>query len=93
MTKSSAQKLKYQAARNATPEETHKRVLNNAARRAAIKDGKAKVGDGTNVDHIKPLENGGSNDPKNLRVVSEATNKGWRAGKSGKDSYNPSKSK
>lgn len=78
MTKSSKQELKTKAAYNARPENVHKRVLNNAARREAIKAGKAHVGDGTNVDHKKMLDQGGGNDPSNLRVVSEHKNKGWR---------------
>ena len=34
-----------------------------------------KVGDGKEVDHKKPLSKGGSNKPKNLRVVSRKTNR------------------
>ena len=90
MTKSSKAKLEYQREYNSRPEEVAKRVKNNAARRAAIKAGTAKVGDGKDVDHIKPLEDGGSNDPSNLRVVSEKTNRGWRKGSG---SYEPSKQK
>ena len=86
MAKSTPRKLAYQKAYNARPDVMAKRVLNNKARRQAIREGKASVGDGTNVDHIKPLENGGTNAPGNLRVISEKKNKGWRKGKSG---YNP----
>jgi hypothetical protein len=45
-------------------------VLRNKARRQAIKDGKAKVGDGTSVEHKKPLSKGGTNDKGNLKIVS-----------------------
>ena len=62
---------------NATPEATRKRVLNNAARRAAISSGDASVGDGTNVDHKTPLSRGGTNKKSNLRVVSESKNKSF----------------
>jgi hypothetical protein len=93
MPKSSPAKLSYQRQYNAQPENIKKRTLNNAARRAAIKDGKAAVGDGKDVDHVRPLDNGGGNSEGNLRVVSEATNRGWRKGKSGADSYNPKKEK
>ena len=79
MTKSSKQELKTKAAYNARPENVHKRVLNNAARREAIKSGKAHVGDNTNVDHIRPLDEGGGNTRGNLRVIPESENKGWRA--------------
>lgn len=36
------------------------RVARNRARRKAIRDGRAKVGDGTVQDHITPLSKGGS---------------------------------
>ena len=78
MPKSTPAKLKYQKAYNARPENVEKRVKNNAARREAIREGKAHVGDGTNVDHKRPLDKGGTNDSDNLRVVSEHENKSWR---------------
>lgn len=78
MTKSSKQELKTKAAYNARPENVRKRVMNNAARREAIKDGRAHVGDGTHVDHKKMLDQGGTNAASNLRVVSAAKNKAWR---------------
>ena len=61
MPKSSKQKLAYQREYNARPENVAKRVQNNAARREAIREGKARVGDGTNVDHRVPLDKGGTN--------------------------------
>jgi len=88
MTKSTPRKLEYQKAYNARPEEVAKRVKNNAARREAIKDGKAKVGDGKDVAHKKSLENGGGNGKGNITVQERATNRGWRKGSS---SYNPDK--
>lgn len=78
MPKSSKAKLAYQAKYNAKPAELAKRIKNNQARAAAIKNGTAKVGDGKEVDHVVPLEKGGTNDPKNLRVISEKKNAGWR---------------
>ena len=62
---------------NASPEATEKRVANNAARREAIKAGKARVGDGKDVDHIKPLSKGGTNSKSNLRVVSASENRSF----------------
>jgi hypothetical protein len=62
---------------NATPEATEKRVANNAARRQAIKDGKARVGDGKDVDHKTPLSKGGTNHSSNLRVVSRSDNRSF----------------
>ena len=86
MPKSSKQKLAFQKAYNARPEEIRKRVLNNAARAEAMKKGLVHVGDNKDVAHIKALENGGGNTPGNTKVQSEKANRGWRKGKSG---YNP----
>lgn len=86
MPKSTPAKLAYQREYNARPEEVAKRVKNNAARRDAIADGKAKVGDGKDVAHKKSLENGGTNAKSNLTVQDRTTNRGWRKGKS---NYNP----
>jgi hypothetical protein len=88
MPKSTPRKLEYQKSYNARPEEVAKRVKNNAARREAIKDGKAKVGDGKDVAHKKSLENGGGNHKANVAVQDRSTNRGWRKGSS---SYNPDK--
>ena len=87
MAKSTPQKLRYQKAYNARPENVNKRERNNAARREAIRDGEARVGDGKDVDHKRPLRKGGSNSSSNLRVVDRGANRGWRKGHSGKDSY------
>jgi hypothetical protein len=87
MPKSSPAKLKYQKAYNARPAEKHKRALNNAARRKAIREGRAHKGDGTEVDHKRPLRKGGTNASSNLRVIPEAKNAAWRKGHSGSDSY------
>lgn len=85
MAKSSKAKLQYQKEYNARPENIKKRVMNNAARREAISQGKAHVGDGTEVDHKKPLRKGGTNASSNLHVVSGSTNAAWRKGKKGYD--------
>ncbi len=66
-----------QAVYNATPAATAKRVENNSARAGAIKAGKAKVGDGKDVDHKTPLSKGGSNAKSNLRVVPAGTNRSF----------------
>lgn len=88
MATSTKRKLEYQKAYNARPEEVAKRVKNNAARRQAIKDGRAKVGDGKDVAHKKSLENGGGNHTTNVVVQDRKTNRGWRKGSA---SYNPDK--
>ena len=88
MPKSTPQKLKYQKTYNARPEQVAKRVANNAARREAIKEGRAHVGDGKDVAHKQSLENGGTNARSNLRVQDRSKNRGWRKGSG---SYNPDK--
>jgi hypothetical protein len=56
-------------------EQIRNRSKRNGARRLAIKDGRARKGDGKEVDHIKPLSKGGTNHRKNLRVVSRRENR------------------
>lgn len=62
---------------NASPEATAKRVANNAARRQAIAEGKARVGDGKDVDHKRPQSKGGTNASSNLRVVPASVNRSF----------------
>ena len=88
MVTSTKQKLEYQKAYNARPEEKKKRAANNAARREAIREGRAAKGDGKDVAHKKSLDNGGSNDKSNVTVQDRKTNRGWRKGSA---SYNPDK--
>lgn len=78
MPKSSKKELATKAAYNKRPDVQAKRVENNRERRKAIREGRASVGDGTNVDHKKPLDGGGAKGSGNTRVVSEKFNKGWR---------------
>lgn len=79
MPKSSPAKLKYQAEYQKKPENVEKRVDRNRARRHAIADGKAHVGDGKDVDHKKMLDLKGSDKDSNTRVVTAAENRAWRA--------------
>lgn len=83
MPKSSKQELASVAERQKKPSEVAKRVARNKARREAIAAGLVKKGDGKEIDHIIPLDRGGSTDKSNTRVVDRATNRGWRKGKSG----------
>lgn len=83
MPKSSPQELKTKRAYNARPENIHKRVLTNAARREAERKGLVKKGDGKEVDHKRMLDEGGGNSAGNLRVVSRKENRGWRGRKPG----------
>lgn len=50
------------------------RVKDRAARNSARKTMGLKVGDPRHVDHVKPLDSGGSTGKSNLRVVSAKTN-------------------
>lgn len=60
------------------PEVKKKRAEQNAARAEMVKAGKAKKGDGKDVDHIKPLSKGGAPTAKsNLRTVSASTNRSF----------------
>ena len=60
-----------------TPEQKKKRAERNAARRALMKAGKVKKGDGKDVDHKKALSKGGSNAKSNLRVTSASDNRSF----------------
>lgn len=79
MTKTSKAKLEYMARYEATPANVKKRVERNAARREALKAGTVHKGDGLEVDHKKPLDEGGTNTPGNRRVIPATENRGWRA--------------
>jgi 5-methylcytosine-specific restriction endonuclease McrA len=57
------------------PDQIENRAARNKARAEAAKDGKVHKGDGKEVDHIKPLDKGGSNSKKNTRVVSRTENR------------------
>lgn len=45
------------------------------ARRRAIREWKVKKWDWKEIDHIKPLSKGWSNNPSNLRVISRKKNR------------------
>lgn len=51
-----------------------KRGKERAMRNKARREAGLKVGDSREADHKKPLSEGGSNDKKNVRVVSAKTN-------------------
>lgn len=54
------------------------------ARRELMKEGLVHKGDGKDVDHIKPLQRGGSNSRSNLRVQSAHTNRSVQRTKTGR---------
>jgi hypothetical protein len=85
MAKTPEYKLKYQAKYEESPERIKIREAQNRARYQALKAGKVHKGDSKDVDHIKPLVDGGAGAASNTRVVSEKTNRGWRKGQAGYD--------
>lgn len=60
-----------------------RRVLRNQARRELMKLGKVHKGDGKDVDHIRPLDKGGSNARSNWRVVSAGSNRSFARTRTG----------
>ena len=90
MAKATPEKLKYMAEYQARPANERERVARNRARRHALAEGKVHKGDGMEVDHVKPLKNGGAGTDANTRIVAAKVNRAWRKGESG---YDPSKQK
>jgi hypothetical protein len=78
MPKSSPQELKTKAEYNKRPDVQAKRVENNRARREAIREGRAKVGDGKDVHHVKMQDKTGPQKRGKTEVVSQKDNRGWR---------------
>ena len=78
MPKSSKAKLEFQKKYNAEPLQLAKRIKNNQARAQALKAGTVHIGDNLQVDHIKPLDEGGTNADGNTRVISRKKNEAWR---------------
>ena len=72
---------------HSTEKQKSNRVARNKARRAAVKAGKVKKGDGKDVGHKKSLKSGGSKSTKNTKVQSRSSNRshggkiGSKAGK------------
>jgi hypothetical protein len=66
-----------------TAEQKHNRALRNKARRTMVRlHGKAAL-EGKEIDHVKMLDKGGSNEPSNWRVSSLKANRNWRKGQKG----------
>lgn len=61
-----------------------KKLLRDQARRKMVKLGRAKKGDGKDVDHKVPLDHGGSAlGVENLRLVSKHANRSFARTKTG----------
>ena len=60
-----------------SPERKKQRILRNKARAVLLGEGKVHIGDGKDVDHIRPLSKGGGNGPSNLRVRSAHANRSY----------------
>jgi hypothetical protein len=88
VTKSTKAKIEYMTAYEKRPDVAAKNVARRRAERHAIAAGKAKVGDGVDIDHTTPLGLGGSTSDSNTRALSVKKNRGWRKGES---SYKPKK--
>lgn len=70
-------KYKNSATYQAQPEQVKNRVARNTARRAALKVGKVKKGDGKDVAHKVAFDKGGSN-KQGVRIESAATNRSFK---------------
>jgi hypothetical protein len=66
----------YDRAHEATPEELKKRAARGRARYWMVKHYGRKALEGKEVDHIKALAAGGSNDPSNYRLRDPSANRG-----------------
>jgi hypothetical protein len=76
-----AQIHKMDSGYNHTVANIAKRSQRNEARRIVGKQlGKAAIA-GKDVDHVKPVRDGGTNAPGNLRPRSPHANRGWEKGK------------
>lgn len=73
--KNAKARSKQQRKYNSSPEQKKKRAARNKARRQAEKDGRVSKGDGKDIDHKKPLREGGSNEKSNTRVRSKSANR------------------
>jgi len=73
------------------PKQRKERAARTAARELMIKKGRVKKGDGKDIDHKKPLRNGGSKGINNLRIRDKSENRSDNGHKKGetqkKDSW------
>jgi len=76
--KSTGRDYTYDTKYESSPEQKRNRAQRNAARRKLIRKGHARVGDGKDVNHKKPIAKGGTNSSSNLEVISKSKNRGFR---------------
>jgi 5-methylcytosine-specific restriction endonuclease McrA len=69
----------YEKRRNATPARRKARAMNVQARRKMAKRYGESAIKGKDVDHIRPISQGGTNALRNLRAVSKRRNRGNRS--------------
>ena len=60
-----------------TEEQKKNRASRNAARREMMKLGKARKGDGMDVEHVTPLSKGGKSTASNLRMEKQHDNRSF----------------
>jgi hypothetical protein len=71
-----------QAKYNSKPEQKKRRAMRNKARRHMIREGKARKGDGKDVEHVdgNPM----NSDPKNLKMGSKRANRSFPRTRTGR---------
>lgn len=72
--KSTGRTYEYDKKYQSSPEQVKNRVARNAARRKMIAEGKVRVGDSRDVDHVN--SNPRDNNASNLRVMHKSKNRG-----------------
>ncbi|NBO36652.1 HNH endonuclease [bacterium] len=65
------------------PKQRKERAARTKAREQMIKKGKVRKGDGKDIDHKKPLRNGGSHGINNLRIRDRSENRSDNGHKKG----------
>lgn len=68
-------KAELQWEKEEKPSRVKDRATRNAARAMMMEEGRAKKGDGKDVDHKVPLSKGGDNSRKNLRMLKATSNR------------------
>lgn len=83
MATSPEKKLDYQKAYNATPKQKALGVERRRTRRHLIADGEVAIGDGKDIAHKTPADNGGRMTKGNIKIEPASKNRDWRKGQKG----------